>query len=272
MSEPPQAPVATLDPAHTFVVPAFGCSPHLRECLASLYAQTHPSPIVIATSKPFEGLASLAEEHGAKLVMHTPNVGIGHDWNFALAQAQTPWVTIAHQDDVYLPDFTDKTMAFVTEKPNTILVMTDYGEWHDGRRRTTTAMLMIKRLLLELGFLGRASLSRTGAKMRVLRFGCPIPCPSVTLKVSTALRFREDLKVNLDWDAWMRLAAQDGAFGYVREVLMLHRIHAGSETSDAIRQGVRSKEDLMMFRLLWPDPIARLLARAYSLSYEPGLP
>ncbi|MEJ7746735.1 MAG: glycosyltransferase family A protein [Luteimonas sp.] len=261
------------DPLHTFVVPAYGHSAHLRECLASLRAQTRPSPIVIATSTPFEGLAALADEHGARLAIHTPNVGIGRDWNFALAQATTPWVTIAHQDDIYLPHFTEKTMGLVVEHPDSVLVMTDYGEWHAGRQRLTTPMLMVKRLLLEFGFLGRSSLSRTGAKLRLLRFGCPIACPSVTLRASaTTLRFREDLKVNLDWDAWMRLAVQDGAFAYVRDVSMLHRIHTGSETSDAIRQGVRADEDLMMFRSLWPEPVARLLARAYSLSYETGSP
>lgn len=263
----------TPDLAHTFVVPTYGKSPHLRECLASLRVQTRPSPIVITTSTPFEGLAALADEHGAKLAVHAPNVGIGRDWNFALSEASTPWVTIAHQDDIYLPDFTERTMALAAGNPDTVLVMTDYAESRNGETRTTAPMLMIKRLLLELGFLGRPSLTRTGAKLRLLRFGCPIACPSVTLRIeATALRFREDLKVNLDWDAWMRLAAQDGAFGYVRDVLMLHRIHAGSETSDAIRQGVRAAEDLMMFRRLWPEPVARLLARAYSLSYETGSP
>lgn len=260
----------TTDTAHTFVVPAYGESPHLRECLASLRAQTRSSPIVIASSTPFEGLAALAQEHGARLAIHAPNGGIGRDWNFALSQACTPWATIAHQDDVYLPQFTERTMALAEQHPESVLVMTDYGELLDGRQRLTTPMLMIKRVLLELGFLGRESVSRTGAKLRLLRFGCPIACPSVTVKVSGQAFFREYLKVNLDWDAWMRLAAQDGAFAYIRDVLMLHRIHAGSETSDAIRQGVRANEDLMMFRTLWPDPIARLLARAYSLSYETG--
>lgn len=261
----------TPDLQHTFVVPAYGQSPHLRDCLISLVAQTLPSRIVIATSTPFEGLQALAAEHGAVLAVHAPNAGIGHDWNFALAQSKTTWVTLAHQDDLYLPAFTEQAMALAASAPDAVLLFTDYGELLDGQQRNTTPMLMIKRLLLEVGFLGRPVVSRTGAKLRLLRFGCPIPCPSVTMKVSTAgVTFREDLKVNLDWDAWMRLAVKDGAFGYVRDVLMLHRIHAGSETSDAIRQGVRAAEDLMMFRSLWPDPIARLLARAYSLSYETG--
>ena len=98
----------------------------------------------------------------------------------------------------------------------------------------------------------------------------PVPCPAVTLRARAGLRFREDLKVNLDWEAWLRLAAQPGTFAYVRQTLMLHRIHAGSETSDGIRAGVRAREDLMMFRAQWPAPIARVLARAYAMSYATG--
>lgn len=258
---------------HAFVVPAYGQSPHLRDCLASLAAQGQPSTIVIASSTPCDGLSSLAAEFGASLALHAPNAGIGRDWNFALAQARTPWATLAHQDDVYLPTFTARTLAAVDAHPGVDLVLTGYGELLGNDTRTATPMLRIKRLLLELGFLGRAAVSHPGAKLRLLRFGCPIPCPSVTLRTESipGLGFREDLKVNLDWDMWARMARTRGAFAYVRERLMLHRIHASSETSAAVRQGVRAAEDRMMFEALWPRPVARLLARAYTLSYDTGV-
>ncbi|WP_454259129.1 hypothetical protein [Pseudoxanthomonas mexicana] len=53
---------------------------------------------------------------------------------------------------------------------------------------------------------------------------------------------------------------------------MLHRIHAGSETSDGVRAGVRAREDLAMFQRVWPAPIARVLAHLYAVSYEVGEP
>ncbi|HYM86707.1 MAG TPA: glycosyltransferase [Pseudoxanthomonas sp.] len=259
------------DPEHGFIVPAYGASPYLRECLDSLRAQTRPSPILISTSTPWPGLADLANEYGARLAIRSPNAGIGRDWNTALAHANTSWVTLAHQDDIYLPRFTELTLAAASTHADTQLVMTGYGEVLDGVPRTRTAMLAIKRLLLELGYLGRDHIASRAAKRRLLRFGCPIPCPSVTLRVSPpGLRFREDLKVNLDWEAWLRLADQPGAFARVRECAMLHRIHAASETSEGVRAGVRAREDLMMFESLWPAPVARLLARAYALSYPTG--
>jgi glycosyltransferase involved in cell wall biosynthesis len=261
--------------AHCFVVPAYGDSPHLRACLDSLHAQTRPSPIVLCSSTPHAGLQALADEYGARLALHSPNAGIGHDWNAALEQADTEWVTLAHQDDIYLPEFTQRTLAAAARQPQAVMVTTGYGELigsdaGEGRARLLSPMLLVKRMLLELGFLGRDAVADPGAKQRLLRFGCPIPCPAVTLRTRTDLRFREDLKVNLDWEAWLRLAAQPGAFAYVRQTLMLHRIHAGSETSDGIRAGVRAREDLMMFRAQWPAPIARVLARAYAMSYATG--
>ena len=266
------APGATVG-LHAFVVPAYGRSPHLRDCLASLRAQTVSSPIVIATSTPWDGLEAVAAEFDARLAVHSPNAGIGRDWNFALEQASTPWVTIAHQDDLYLPGFVERTLAVAARHEDAILVATGYAELleSDGVRRDQSPMLAVKRLLMELGFLGRSAVTSGGAKRRLLRLGCPIPCPSVSLRMDHGgLRFREDLKVDLDWEAWLRLAARPGAFAYDRRVLMLHRIHRDSETSAGVRAGVRASEDRMMFEALWPAPIARLLAKAYALSYEAG--
>lgn len=256
---------------HAFVVPAYGRSPHLSDCLASLRAQHVRSRVYVCTSTAYEGLQALIESFGAQLIVHGPNRGIGHDWNQALKRVDADWVTLAHQDDLYLPHFAADTVAAIARHPRASLVLTGYGELLDGHASTWTPMLAIKRLLLELGFLGREAVAGTAAKRRPLRFGCPIPCPSVTLRrPEGGALFREDMKLNLDWDAWLRLAAQDGEFVYLRRLGMLHRIHAGSETSDGVRGGARAREDRMMFESLWPKPIAGLLARVYAASYEAG--
>ncbi|WP_447940455.1 glycosyltransferase family 2 protein [Pseudoxanthomonas mexicana] len=258
---------------HAFAVPAHGQSPHLRECLASLRAQTVPSPVFISTSTPSPWLGALAAEFDATLVAHGPNRGIGHDWNQAMAAAPATWVTLAHQDDVYLPHFVAETMRCVERQPRADLVMTGYAELAHRRTWTWTPMLAVKRLLEEQAFLGREAVSHRRSKRRLLAFGCAIPCPTVTLRRDRALGlFREDLKVDLDWDAWLRLADGPGAFARVRRLCMLHRIHADSETSDGIRAGVRAREDRAMFERLWPAPIARMLARLYAVGYEAGKP
>lgn len=257
---------------HSFVIPAYGCSAYLPQCLESLKAQTvQGSEIILCTSTPSEALSAVAERYSVELRVHGPNGGIGRDWNAALNCASRGWVTIAHQDDVYLPRFVERTLQHASETPGASLVMTGYAELLDGRVRARSAMLRVKSLLLEFGFLGRSAVARRGAKTRLLRFGCPIACPSVTLGPALSdLRFREDLRVDLDWEAWVRAAQVPGAFCYIRECLMQHRIHSASETTAGVRDGVRAEEDARMFASLWPAPIARFLARAYALSYEEG--
>ncbi len=260
---------------HSFVVPAYGVSPHLSRCLESLSSQSRGgSEIVVSTSTPSDELAAIAAQFGARYHVHERGGSIGRDWNAALDTASRDWVTLAHQDDEYLPDFVSSALACADACSEASLLFTGYAELlgDTGTVRRNTLMLRVKSFLLELGFVGRKHVSSRGAKLRLLRFGCPIACPAVTLGPSLkALRFREDLKVDLDWEAWVRAARLPGTFCYDRRELMHHRIHSDSETSAGVREGVRSQEDSQMFASLWPKPIAALLTRLYAFSYNaPG--
>ncbi|APO94827.1 glycosyltransferase family A protein [Xanthomonas vesicatoria] len=261
---------ATAD--HAFVVPAYGDSPYLEACLRSLAAQSSPSPIWISTSTPSPQIAGLAARYGARLVVHTDAPrGIGHDWNLALVTASARWVTLAHQDDVYLPDFARETKAAIAQEPGAVLVMTGYGELVGEQRRIMTPMLAVKWILQEVGFLGTSVIRSRASKRRLLMFGCAVPCPSVTVRKDAGWGvFREDLRLNLDWDAWTRAADQQGPFVRARKLSMLHRVHAASTTSDGVLSGRRATEDLMMFQRFWPRAVAALLARVYRLSYSAG--
>jgi len=254
-------------PSHSFVVPAFGRSPFLRDCLESLRAQTDPSPIVITSSTPHDGLHALAREFGALIVEHSPNRGIGRDWNFALSQATTTWVTIAHQDDLYAPRFKELTLAAITAAGDDLMVFTDYEEVAEGAR-LHSYLPGIKRALLEIGFLGRNRIVSRRSRTNCLRFGNAIPCPTVTLNRTLAqTRFNEHMRVNLDWEAWLDLCDVEGGFVRVRKPLVAHRIHAESETSNTLSSGHRVAEDEQILSRLWPRWMARAIARTYALAY-----
>ena len=82
-----------------------------------------------------------------------------------------------------------------------------------------------------------------------------------------AFRFDPAFTVNMDWDAWLRLAALPGAFTLVPDRLVVHRIHEDSETTAALAERRRQDEDRRIFDALWPRPVAALLARVYARSY-----
>lgn len=253
---------------HCFIVPAYGTSAHLDECLRALGAQNTATRILIATSTPNNHIHDVARRHGIPVHINPePGGGIGADWNFALAQAPTTWATLAHQDDIYLPGFTEGVLQALSTHRDTSLVFTGYAEIEGDRIRPASTLLRIKKLLLELGFLGGSRAASRFLKRNTLRFGCAIPCPSVTVRAK-GIRFPTDLKVDLDWAAWLQLAGEPGAFIYIRERLMHHRVHPDSETSSAISAGIRLAEDDAMLRSLWPGSIARLILASYRIAYR----
>lgn len=258
------------EPSHSFLVPAYGKSPYLRECLLSLTSQTRRSPILISTSTPFDGLESIARDFGARLHFHCPNQGIAHDWNEGMRHVESDWVTIAHQDDIYLPRFTEQVMSTLRHERNPSLAFTGYAEvLADGRARRGTPLLTIKKALLNLGFLGRQSIADRWSKLNTLRFGNAIPCPSVTLRTHPGQpHFETGLGLNMDWAAWIRKAQEPGSFVWIREELMHHRIHGQSETTDGIATGHRREEDFAILCRMWPRFMASLIVRSYHIAYQ----
>lgn len=253
---------------HTFVVPAFGFTGHLAQCLASLQAQSvGGSEILVVTSTPSAELSALVQAKGVPLVVHEGNRGIAHDWNAAFERAGGDWVTLAHQDDIYHPRFCELTLRAIAGGQDALIAFTDYEELGPAGPRQRSTLLKIKRGLLELGFLGGNVARSRFAKTNALRFGCAIPCPAVTMRREARVRFDPSFGVNLDWAAWLDLCERPGSFVWVREVLMAHRIHEESETTQAIAAGRRAREDEQLLRRLWPAWIARMIVRSYGLAY-----
>ena len=254
---------------HSFVVPAYGVSPHLPACLDSLRGQTVPSRIVVTTSTPSTALERTVAAAGVDLVVNPVAEGAAADWTFALQQGTTPWVTLAHQDDRYLPAYTERCLAAAQAAPDSLIVFTDYDEETAGGVRPFAVNLLIKRLMLRPFFLRAASIRSARARRQLLALGCPIPCPTVMFSRDrlAAFRFEPAFTVNMDWDAWLRLAAMPGAFTWVPDRLVVHRIHDDSETTAALAERRRQDEDRRIFDRIWPRPVAALLARLYARSY-----
>lgn len=254
---------------HTFVILAHGDSPHLAECLDSLVSQTVGSRMCIATSTPSDYLRSIADRYGMELKTTEAGRGIAHDWNFGLQCADTMYVTLAHQDDIYLPTYTAECLAAASRHPDTLIAFPDYIELIDGRDRSGTLMLRIKKLMLFITMPLTDNVRRVLRKRWVIAFGSPIPAPGVMYHLASlpGFRFSSDFSINMDWDAWARMTQMEGRFVYVNKVLMKHRIHPESATTAGLKLNLRQTEDLRMFRRFWPGFIAAILARLYASSY-----
>jgi glycosyltransferase involved in cell wall biosynthesis len=255
-------------PAHTFVVPAFGEPTWIGRCLDSIRTQTCRSRVLVTTSTPNPYLRAMAERRGVPLIVNQHSRGIAADWNFALAQADTEWVSLAHQDDWYEPDYVELCLRTAAQSANPILIFTDAVETVEGDSHHVLNS-RVKRALSSLTFLGSASIESRLRRRLLLAFGNPIPCPSVMInrRAVPGFRFPEGWRSNLDWSAWLSLADAPGAFVRVARPLVHRTLHALAETTQSLSD--RAAEDDQMFYRLWPSPIALALSRMYAASRRP---
>lgn len=256
---------------HTFVVAAHGESPYLPACLASLQAQDTPGEIIVATSTPSDFLVRTAGAAGVPLVVNPERGGgIGADWTFAYAAAQTDLVTIAHQDDEYRPAFRRRSLEAADGVRDPLIVFTDYAEVFGDAWRAATPNLLVKRLLIRWPAHGGWRFESRARKRWLVSFGSPISCPTVTYHraaLGPDFAFSRAFRFVVDWEAWIRLADRDGSFAFVPEVLVGHRIHPDSETTRVTTSRVRIEEESACFERLWPRPLARALMAPYRLSH-----
>ncbi|MBQ8202756.1 MAG: glycosyltransferase family 2 protein [Clostridia bacterium] len=252
---------------HTYTLCAYKESAFLEDCIKSLKAQTVKSNIIMATSTPNESINSLAQKYDIPLYINDGVKGIGGDWNFAYQKAKTPLVTIAHQDDIYEPEYTEEMLAFINKSEEPIIYFSGYAELREGEKVYNNTLLKVKKLMLSplkiKGFWKSKFIRR-----RILSLGCPICCPAVTLNKEKVGEnpFTNDYSSNIDWQQWEIQSRKKGSFVYNKNPLMCHRIHEESATSEIIGDNRRSKEDYDMFCKFWGKGIAKIIAKAYSKS------
>ena len=256
---------------HSFVVMAYEESPYLAECILSLINQTVKSDVVISTSTPSKNVIDVSKKYGIPLLINKERHGIASDWNFAYNNCESKYVTLVHQDDLYLSRYVESCFSVIGTKQNddNLIIFTWYNDLVEGEERAFNINFIAKKALLT-PFLFKRNIQSLFLKKMVLLFGSPIPCPSVMYHKDRigSFNFSNVFNCNMDWDAWLRLSKRIGSFTFVNKKLVLHRIYKESQTSTQISNAERKREDSMIFKRLWPEPIARMLLALYSLSYR----
>lgn len=256
------------DIIHTFSVLAYKESPYLESCIQSVLNQKYPSKVIIATSTPNQFIKDLAQKYHLEIKANTDKTGIGADFDFALSSGETDLVTIAHQDDVYDPEYSAAMVEAYLRHPESLIIFPDYYELRNGERVEQNTLLKVKHFLLwPLRFTSGKS---KFMKRMTLRFGDPISCPAVTFntrKVKPPL-FDNLMRNDVDWHAWEVLSRESGNFTFVDQKLMGHRIHAESATTENIQDSTRTKEDYEILQRFWPKWIAKKIAKLDAKSEQ----
>lgn len=254
---------------HTFCICAYKESAYLEECIKSLLHQSVQSKIIMVTSTPNQYITELAKKYDIELFVNDGEGGITQDWNFGLSKVQTPYATIAHQDDVYLDTYAEKICSRMEQDNHPLIAFSDYYELRNGKRVFDTTMLKIKRIMLvPLRF--RIFRNSKFVRRRVLSLGDPICCPAVTFCLDHVKQpiFKNGFRSCEDWEAWEMLSKQKGAFLYISEPLMCHRIHEESATTAIINDNARVEENYIMYCKFWPKWMAKFINHFYTKSED----
>ena len=249
---------------HTFIIPVYKEPPYLEKCIISLKKQILASDIVLTTATPMLSTRELAKKHGIPYYVNTGGkTGIANDWNFALSMANSEYVTIAHQDDVYAPNYVVEVMKSVE---GSSIVFTDYWDVVNGTCKKNTLNAIVKKISL-FPFLIKSSHKSKLLKKLILIFGNPICCPTVTYntKILKGFSFSPHFGFVLDWVAWLEIAKMDGRFTYINKKLVKRRIHVESETSLTTASGFGQAEEFEIIKRIWGRAIAKLFTKLYAI-------
>ena len=162
----------------------------------------------------------MAAKYHIDVCVNPVSQGITADWNFAYATAKTELVTLAHQDDIYKPEYTEVMLRLANQGKDPMICFSEYYEIREGRwvDASVHRNLHIKKLMLK-PLCVTALQGSTWVRRRILSFGNPIGCPLVMYVKSQLpeVVFHDGFASNVDWQTWEALSRRHGRFAYVQQ-------------------------------------------------------
>lgn len=262
---------------HCFSISAYKESPYLESCIKSLMAQTVKTKIIMCTSTPNRHISSLAEKYNIKLYVRNGKSDIRSNWNYAYNMADSEYVTVVHQDDIYSKRYAEGFLKCLSKYEKTdmgkkmpvSIFFSDYLPIKDGKIGDKDINCRLRRLL-RLPLKNVHLAGNRIVKKFILSLGNSISCPSVAYnkKVLGNSIFTSDLQFNIDWDTFLKLGAINGVFLYCDYPLIGYRIHENAISKEFIESSKRYDEDLLMFKKIWHERIAKFIMRFYVKAYD----
>lgn len=252
----------------TFVLCAYKECKYLEECILSLINQSVKCNIIISTSTPNKYISEIAQKYGIEVRVNNEGGQI-NDYNFAIKQAETELVMLAHQDEILSEYFVKRVLEEINLEDRPIIAFTNYLEIHnDTIDKHPSTMVKIKRIMLWPLMFRRLRRNWLGKRL-IQCMGDPITHPTVVCvkKELPSEVFRERYKAAMDWDLWERLSKQEGSFVYVKDVLLYHRMNDANQTVELIKtSNIRYENEYEILCRFWCKPIAKLIMFFYKQS------
>ncbi|HEV2720182.1 MAG TPA: glycosyltransferase [Thermoanaerobaculia bacterium] len=245
----------------TFVMPIWNGARHLREALASLLQQG--ARVVCVDDASTDDSAAFVRASGVELVQNEQRLGLAGNWNRCMALVTTPFFVLAHQDDVYEPNYAATMLALIEQHPRAFIAHCKTTAIdHDGRAISTPAARYKESLwpqddpYEESGDPGLRRLAR----------GNFIVAPSVVFRTDAARAIGpfSPFAFVTDWEYWLRGLLAGYTIAGTQRRLVRFRRHAETATHALERTLDRYREEIALQQ--WIEREARIPAQYATVS------
>lgn len=238
----------------TVAIPVFNGARFLEATLRSILAQTlRDFRLVVlddASEDDSAGVMARVAGERAVIVRNSKRLGITANWNRALSSAETGYLLIAHQDDLYEPAYLVSMATLLDRHPRAFMAHCRASTIDETGQDIDSAAERYKNRFWPDG----DEYERDPAvEIAVLGRGNYVMCPSVMLRVECTPAigtFDERLRFVADWDYWLRGLESGFTIAGTRQRLIRYRRHSASATREAEKSLLRYDEEIALLEKL----------------------
>lgn len=241
--------IPSTTPWLSVLIPVYNGTATIGQCLKSISSQSEGIEIIIVDQGSSDHSVQIAESLSDRLNLRIISAPQNTNWvqntNLALEDAQAPYCTLLHQDDLWLPNRTQILSALTKQWPDAAL-------WVHAAQYIDSEAKPLGKFQPPFGK-NECQLSSTEA-LKYLLVQNTIALPAVMFRTEDARKIGgldESLWYTADWDFWLKLAKL-GPLAWHPWVGTAFRLHIGSQTVT----GSRNLEDFSQQLTL---PVARHL-------------
>ena len=233
------------------IIPAYNGARFLRQTIESLLAQTmRACSLICIDDASSDDSAAIAAHAGATVIRNAQRMGLAANWNRAMEIAKSEYFVIAHQDDVYEPEYLATLLHAVQSHPRAFAAHCKARTIDEhGAPIAHPAALFKERFWTNDDPMEREP--RT--ELEVLQRGNYVVAPTVLFRSSAVSKigvFHERYAFVTDWEYWMRAMLEGFTFPGVAKRLVAFRRHDETATRAHERTMRRYDEELELLRWL----------------------
>lgn len=224
------------NPLVSILIPTFNRETYLGDAINSALNQTYPNIEIIvhddASTDKTSQLLSLYHDPRLRIIQTANNHGMIGGWNYIVKQARGKYIKFLASDDLLVPTCVEELVTSARAHPHAALITCQRNFINEEGRIFKTLGFAHKNTIVN----GREHAHWILTTLRQNLIGEPTAVLYPTKLVKYAGEYDPQFSQFADFEYWIRLL-QFGDLVYLHRPLCSFRLHAGNNTSAAIRDG-----------------------------------